>query len=151
MHLNGKLALHDIQDVEAFTAQLIHRANLEIPWADQEDLHAHLIATCWELSLRYPPDHPSWDIFSARAATILKLRIVDWKRQRYGRTTWTFTGHTHTRPARQHIPLEHADTSRLVDTTPDRSPDLLRVLTQRDRTPVRQASGMGAPTDQRAA
>ena len=76
--LNGKLALHDIRDTEAFTAQIIHHSTH--PY--NEDLHAHLIALTWELSTRYNPDQGSR--FSAWARLTCQRRLIDHTRKEHG-------------------------------------------------------------------
>jgi Sigma-70 region 2 len=48
---------------------------------DHEDAVAYLIQTCWQLSQRYDPER-GWS-FSKWAYNILRLRVVDWYRQRF--------------------------------------------------------------------
>lgn len=95
--LNERFALHDIRDVEAYCAQILHRHDHQLNPTDREDLLAYLIETAWELSLKYDPaGRPAR--FGVYAHPILQRRVTDWKRQRHGRTTWTFGTHTYTRP-----------------------------------------------------
>lgn len=131
--LHGKLQLHDIRDVEAFTAQIINHKHLTQEPCDREDLHAYLIATCWELSIIQP--QPWKRSFSGWATPLLQLRITDWQRNRYGRTTWTFHNHTHTRPRPQPASLNDTDIPGTVDPQGDRSLDLIRLLRTRDSHP----------------
>ena len=67
--LNGRLALHDIDDVEAFSKRIAQRHAPRLSADDYEDLVAYLIATCWELSTRYTGQSSKG--FSAGAGTIL--------------------------------------------------------------------------------
>jgi DNA-directed RNA polymerase specialized sigma24 family protein len=91
--LHGRLSLHGIEDAEAFCRNIAH--NAELPnYHDREDLLAYLIAELWILSTRYEPGGIS---FSTWAGHTLRQRTHDWKRQRYGRTTWQFKDRTHTR------------------------------------------------------
>ncbi|MBA2360101.1 MAG: sigma-70 family RNA polymerase sigma factor [Actinobacteria bacterium] len=95
--LASKLVLHDVRDVELYCARILHRANLNLPHHDSEDLLAYLVETCWELSLGYRPNGQPHR-FSSYAAPILSRRIIDWQRKTRGRTTWKFATHTHHRP-----------------------------------------------------
>jgi hypothetical protein len=92
--LNGTLALHDIRDVEAFVTAIVKRADLQLLTEETEDLNAYLIATTWELSLKY---HAGRISFSTWAQHTLRKRIIDWQRQKYGRSTWQFKDSTHYR------------------------------------------------------
>ena len=84
--LNGVLALHDIKDVEKFTAGILnewlHGPRRLDPWR-QESLHAYLIAAAYDLAQRYEQRPRRWS-FSKYAHTILRRRITDWYREEYG-------------------------------------------------------------------
>jgi DNA-directed RNA polymerase specialized sigma24 family protein len=94
--LSRPLPLFDVRDVEALCTGIVRHSRLPLDHHDREDLTAYLIATCWELSLRYEPGRTS---FSTWATTTLKLRVIDWNRKRNGRTRWQFSGHTYERGA----------------------------------------------------
>jgi len=61
-----------------------------------EDLHAYLIAECWELHRRWNRDAtPS---FKQYASYVLRLRVVDHCRKERGRSKWVFgNGYSHER------------------------------------------------------
>lgn len=102
--LTGKLTLHDITDVEAHARQALndhlhHGAGTGTPtrsWlpeTDYEDALAYLITVTWEASRRYGPNATSRPIhsdrpFSALAYWLMRRRIVDWYRARYGSTRY---------------------------------------------------------------
>lgn len=123
--LHGKLALHDIADVEAFTHALTRR--LDLPWHQHEDLQAWLIETCWELSLDYTPGGIS---FSTYAGTTLRRRITDWERHTRGRTRWQFKDRTYERQLPTITPLDPDDPhpAPTGDPATDSSTDLARLL-----------------------
>jgi DNA-directed RNA polymerase specialized sigma24 family protein len=107
--LSRPLPLFDVRNVEALCTSIVQRSRLSLDHHDREDLTAYLIATCWELSLRYEPGKTS---FSTWATTTLKLRTIDWNRKRNGRTRWQFSGHTYERERPQFVSLD----AELVDT-----------------------------------
>ena len=173
--LNGKLALHDIHDVEAFCTTIAKGRNRQHNHHEQEDLIAWLIEECWILSTRYQPGGIT---FSTWARTTLQKRVHDHIRQRDGRTTWKFKNHTHTRTrphlvsldnptwmdgrdeeARTTIGLDyysraglgHSVTGQPLDPEIHRSPDLMRLLRTRDRTRPRPDNTMGQRTPRAAA
>jgi DNA-directed RNA polymerase specialized sigma24 family protein len=73
--LNGVLTLHDIKDVEAFTAAILKGRR-------DEDLHAYLIEETWLLSTRYKPGGNI--TFSTWARTTLERRLIDYTRKEQG-------------------------------------------------------------------
>jgi DNA-directed RNA polymerase specialized sigma24 family protein len=123
--LSRPLPLFDVRDVEALCTSIVQRNRLSLDHRDREDLIAYLIATCWELSLRYEPGRTS---FSTWAGNTLRLRVFDWNRARNGRTRWQFSGHVYERERPRLVPLD----AELVDTLPagagepalDSDPDL---------------------------
>jgi DNA-directed RNA polymerase specialized sigma24 family protein len=123
--LSRPLPLFDVRDVEALCTSIVQRNRLSLDHRDREDLIAYLIATCWELSLRYEPGRTS---FSTWAGNTLRLRVFDWNRARNGRTRWQFSGHVYERERPLLVPLD----AELVDTLPagagdpalDSDPDL---------------------------
>ena len=171
--LNGRLRLHDINDVEAFCARIVERTNPTLSHHDREDLLAYLITTTWELSAKH---QPTLGEFSKWVGYKLSQRTVDWSRQRNGRTTWKFKGHTHHRPRPTIVSiqlLEHqhgraingraklsdqvdaelgrAYTRLTVDPAEDRSPDLTRVLRTRSSLEARPPHPRSEPAPREAA
>lgn len=153
--LNGKLALHDIQDVEAFTATILQRNRRTTATEDHEDIHAWLIETCWELSLIYRPDNATVR-FSTYARTTLTYRLTDYIRTRNGRTRWQFKDRTYERPRPTLISLddpelEHAHQRRTMD-PPERSdPSFVRALYSRTSRPPQDHHSHHQPLDAAAA
>ena len=108
--LSHKLALYDIDDVEAFCTSIFKPRAPAIPSRDHEDAIAYLIETTWELSLDYNAGAlPSR--FGFYAKRILARRLIDWQRRQYGRTKWTFgasrPGYANERPRPDLVSLEH--------------------------------------------
>jgi hypothetical protein len=83
--LAGQLALHDVADTEVFCAAIVHTSKLQLSPLEREELLTFLIEEAWRLSGRYEPGGMR---FSAFASYMLKWRIVDWQRKRFGRTKW---------------------------------------------------------------
>src|SRR5512144_1257928 len=102
--LSRKLALHDVEDVEAFCIGIFKAKAGEIPDRDHEDAIAYLIETAWELSVEYRTGGMA---FSAYATYTLKRRLVDWQRRQYGRTRWSSPSYVYERPRPHFLPLEH--------------------------------------------
>jgi hypothetical protein len=133
--LQGKLALHEIEDVEAYCACILQRSALELSQQEQEDALAYLIATTWELSLRYRPGiiHKG---FSTWAGITLRQRISDWHRQSGGRTKWTFHDRIYERTLPQFVPLDdrqdEPDTLSSVDVGRDSESPLEWIVRERD-------------------
>jgi DNA-directed RNA polymerase specialized sigma24 family protein len=111
--LGSPLVLHDVHDTQALCRRIIQRAHLELTHYDEEDLHAYLVATCWELSPTTPaPWHSS---FSGWVTPLLRLSIIDWKRKRHGRTRWQYASHTYERPRPQLVSIDELDPVRGFD------------------------------------
>lgn len=104
--LNAKWALREIRDVEAFVWAIVGRSKLQSSRDELQDLAAYLIAECWLLGERYEPGGIK---FSTWATTTLRLRTIDWMRQRRGRTRWAFAGHVH---ERERAPVDSLDDRR---------------------------------------
>jgi hypothetical protein len=97
--LQGKLVLHDVEDVENFCAHLPRRGT---HIDDFEDALTWAVERVWELSLRYDPSRGS--SFANCAARY--ARVADYFRARDGRTVWKFSTHTYVRPRPVFVPLE---------------------------------------------
>jgi DNA-directed RNA polymerase specialized sigma24 family protein len=160
--LNGTLQLHDIRDVEAYCRTLLQNARLEITQHDAEDALAYLVETAWELSTKEPRQwHTS---FSGWLTPLLRLRIIDWQRQRYGRITWTFrdyerdTGRrpqnlTRPRPSIHSLDDQLADphATSTMGNPEHRDPDLVRLLTRRASPNAGPYKNLGRKPTHRAA
>jgi DNA-directed RNA polymerase specialized sigma24 family protein len=149
---SARLQLHDIKDVFAYCATIIHRCRPHLQPQDHQDLHAYLIATCWELSRDFSPGHIT---FSTWAGNTLRQRLVDWERQQHGRTTWQFKDRTYHRPQPTLIPYNpdtlagHPHwTSNLA---PDSHQDHRRIQTDRDRHRTRDLQIIRQHTHRKAA
>jgi DNA-directed RNA polymerase specialized sigma24 family protein len=86
----GRLALFDVHDAERFVAAIAAKSNLRLSHHDAEDLRQHLLVECWKLSTVEP--QPWRSSFSGWVTPILRRKVVDWHRQRFGRTRWQFSG-----------------------------------------------------------
>lgn len=153
--LNGKLALYDIDDVEAFCVRILERNAKDL--AQPGDYHqqrfqdclAFLIATCWELSSKWGSEGS----FRAGAGTILAARIIDWRRQpvQGGRTRFQFSDRTIDRPRPVMVPLEdrldEAVSGVEVDGDRDRVQGLAWVDGERGGAPSREAVSVGRAED----
>jgi DNA-directed RNA polymerase specialized sigma24 family protein len=104
------LRLHNVDDAERFCWAIVSRSRLALDFHDAQDLHQFLLIQCWELSLRYQSGGPQFDGWASR---ILQLRVVDWMRQRNGRTTWQFADHAYERQRPQFVSLNDPDVDRM--------------------------------------
>lgn len=102
--LAARMALYDIDDVEAFCRAALdeHLATgkrrrdgsstmpAQLSAADYEDALAYLVSTVWEASEQFNPidDGRGTNRFSGYAITIIHWRIVDWKRTRWRSTRY---------------------------------------------------------------
>ena len=126
--LNGRLTLHEIDDVEAFCRRVVDAhlssTRTHLRRDDADDLLAYTIELAWEISQRF--DKTCGVSFSTYAYRLLRVRCVDWMRQRYGRTKWTFgdgTVHTRERPEALSLDAPDSDGDRLGDAIADSSSD----------------------------
>ena len=105
--LNSKLALHDVEDVEALAKDVIRKSGLTLDAYAYEDLLAYLVETAWELSIAWEPARVQpYGRFSHECYRRLALRVTDWHRRRNGRTRWQFSGYVHERTIPTVVPLE---------------------------------------------
>jgi DNA-directed RNA polymerase specialized sigma24 family protein len=145
------LALWNVDDASAFCWAIVRKTGLELDFHDAEDLHQYLFTECWRLSLRYQPGGPDFDGWASR---ILRVRVVDWTRQRNGRTKWAFSDHAYERPRRQLVSYD-SERDRLdaalgtwtSDPAAGRDSDLGRLVSTGDRQRARdlQILGLRAP------
>ena len=155
--LSAKLGLHDVRDVGAFTAAVIHRSNANLSREDMEDAHAYLITTTLELSQRYEQRGES---FSYWVRPTLQRRLIDWQRKRFGRTRWQWSDSAYERRLIEQVSfdvdeasrdrLEQALGARDGDRTADRDADLGWLRAERDRCRARDNQLLGISPDTRA-
>ena len=108
------LALHDVDDAEAFVGAIVSRTGLELSWDAREDLQQFLLTTAWEISLTFEPGR-SGVTFSSYAGTILRRRVVDWRRKSAGgRTKWTFKTHIYERRLPSFVSIDNEFDSDLL-------------------------------------
>jgi hypothetical protein len=91
------LRLHDVDDAERFVSGIVSQRGLELSFHEREDLVEWLLVECWKLSLVYEEGIIKLG-FRKYAAVTLKKRIIDWQRQRLGRTRWVFKDKIYERP-----------------------------------------------------
>lgn len=162
--LNGRLTLHNVNDVESLCQSIINRdpASGELQPHEREDLLSYLVETCWELSLDYNPaknpnghEHPSGG-FAGWAAHLLRRRLGEWRRTHIFRTHWKRWDGTYQRVP-NHEPLDQPEgTERALpggslDPAEYRTPDLLRALQRPARRPAWLDNSPGEAGTRRAA
>jgi hypothetical protein len=154
------LKLHDLADAEALAGSIASKTG-GLSADDREDLKQFLLAECWRLSLNYdaagrPPR------FAHHAAGVLKLRVVDWRRSRFGRTKRQFAGHVYERARPQFVSLDADDEhnrDQLAGAVTEGSgapqdgwaADLRGLLGEGDRQAARDHELLGLPPPRRAA
>jgi DNA-directed RNA polymerase specialized sigma24 family protein len=145
--LSRPWTLHDVGDVERLCTSIVRRSKLRLSRDEEEDLTVYLIETCWELSLRYQPGTGSTTSFLGWATTNLRLRAIDWRRSRYGRTTWRFANHTYERPRPLLLSLDELDPGHdRWDNLSERGQAILRLIARPlslGFTPQEIARGLG--------
>jgi DNA-directed RNA polymerase specialized sigma24 family protein len=142
------LALWNVDDAQRFVCAIVSRSGLALSWSEREDLEQYLLVECWRLSLRYQPGGPK--DFDGWASRILRVRVVDWTRQRNGRTRWAFANHAYERPRPQFVSLDDPDVDRMGETLSGSSLDdgacglaaELRALQARGRRPGGRDDGL---------
>jgi hypothetical protein len=140
------LQLHDVQDAERFVSAIASKSGLTLSYHDREDLQQYLLAECWRLSLKYEPGRGSTKSFAGWATTNLRLGVIEWQRQRFGRTRWKFRDSTYERKRPTIVSLDDdSGDDRMgealggsgLDDDGDRVADQLRLLGARGRPPAR--------------
>jgi DNA-directed RNA polymerase specialized sigma24 family protein len=143
-----RLALWNVDDAQRFVCSIVSRSGLALSWSDREDLEQYLLVECWRLSLRYQPGGPK--DFDGWASRILKVRVVDWQRQRNGRTRWAFHDSVYKRERPQFVSLDDPDVDRMGEAVSGSSLDdgscglaaELRALQTRGRRPGGRDDGL---------
>jgi DNA-directed RNA polymerase specialized sigma24 family protein len=128
--LSRPLRIFDIDDAEAYCAKIVYTSRLGLqPHDDYDDLLAHCLGACWEISLRYDPSRGK---FSSFAYGPVYFAAVNWVRKRKGRTRWQFSGgrvHERKQPQLLSLDDEHSrlgevESLRNGDRAPDRDESL---------------------------
>ena len=155
--LSRPFPLHDIDDTAAYCAPIVERYGADLEWHDREDLHAYLVETAWQLSLRHDASRGK---FSAWLGWKLGQRAHDWRRQRFGRTRWKFSGHTYERerPRLVSVDADHSLRDQLElalgsgagDREADRDTDLEGLDEERDRQRAWDLAALGLEAARRA-
>jgi hypothetical protein len=151
------MALHNIDDAEAFAAKVIERRQLD--WLlphEREDLLCYLVECAWELSLRYQPQGFE---FSQWVRPTFERRTIDWLRREFGRQRWQFAGHSYERERPSLLPFDTLENAELAgaltggtnDPALDCSSDLAGVLGTGDRQEARDYRTLGLRPPRRAA
>jgi hypothetical protein len=148
--LNARFSLHDVDDVERFVSGIIQRSRLQLSYHQTEDLTSFLVASCWELSIRYEPNGRP---FSSWAGQNLHYRAVDWTRKEFGRTRWQSGESIYERSRPELVSLDTDDpidggvgsalSAGGVDDGTHRLADELRNLEARARRPSRRDGWLG--------
>lgn len=141
-------------DAEPFCRWIFRRSRLEFSYHDEEEAISFLIEECWQLSLGYQHGINA-KCFSNYATGLLKHRLTDWQRKRFGRTKWQFADRTYERPRPVHIPLDDrpdtTDPSLELDASVYSLADLLGLQRERDRGVSPAVDGMGKAPSREAA
>jgi hypothetical protein len=104
--LNQRFALWELDDVERVCANVLRRS--QVLAADREEALAFLLVASWELSERYDAGgRPSR--FGHHLKTRLPLKLIDWTRQRYGRSRWQTKDGIYERPRVDLVSLDSGD------------------------------------------
>jgi RNA polymerase sigma factor (sigma-70 family) len=145
------LRFHDVRDATAFVAAIAAKSSLRLGYHDAEDLRQYLLVELWKLSERYEPRGVS---FSTVAGATLRKRVVDWQRQRFGRTRWAFADHVHERQQPELVSLDDPDRDHLgaavaagpSDHEADSDAALVGLLEERDRERLEDLATLGLRT-----
>jgi hypothetical protein len=157
--LNGKLSLHDADDVEGMCWAIVYRSGLVLNETPQHDLCTYLIETAWQLSLKYEEGRGSTSSFVGFATTNLRLRTIDWLRREHGRTKWSFADHTHTRERPQLVSFDALAEHDLIgsalasgpgDSETDWNEDGAGLFADRDRSRARDLAALDIRPRRRA-
>jgi Sigma-70 region 2 len=177
--LYSRWALHDVEDAEKLASKVLGDA-LQARGAflrphEREDALSFLLATLWELSERW--DAGRGGSFATHAYRTLRLRVVDFYRQEYGRTRWQWSDTLYERERPVSYSLERetgtggqdprhgtasqgdivrgelarAFAAQSSDPADDRDPDLSGLLRGGSRQHARDLDELGIELDGRAA
>jgi DNA-directed RNA polymerase specialized sigma24 family protein len=149
------LSLWDVSDVEAWCCKVLADDGRVLPY-EWDDRLADLIGIAWEASLRFDPakvGRRQWS-FEKWGYCILRNRLVDLQRKRYGRRQWESGNPT------RFYSLDADDDRRGLgdavaawagDLADDRDPALSRLLHGGDRQHARDLAELGLEPPRRAA
>lgn len=140
--LNGRLELHGA-DAERLARNALEHTlrnrGIRLRPHELEDALSYLVAEAWKMSLTFEPARGNFTQYANRR---LRLRVVDWHRDYYGRTKWAWADRVYERPKRDTVSLD-ADGGDLGQSLPGgglddgehRLSDQLRSLHARARRP----------------
>lgn len=135
--LNGKLSLHDIDDVAAYCGNILNekrhvleatfaKAGRQFNYQDAENYLAFLIERCWERS-QTGEWHSSFSGWVG--AQLRSYDTPQFLRDELGRTVWKFKTHTYERPRPVVVGLEDSELeSAITDIEDVGVVDLVRAL-----------------------
>jgi DNA-directed RNA polymerase specialized sigma24 family protein len=156
--LSERWSLFDLDDVEGFCVRVVQSSKLRLqPHEDYEDLLAHCISVCWEVSLRYDASRGSFSTFAWRPTY---FAAVNWLRKRKGRTVWKFSdGRIHECALPKLLSLDDTDHGQLVEAESARNGDraagrdesLTWLFDERDSCAARDYELLGLEPPARAA
>ena len=145
------LQLYDVRDAEAFVAAIANRSQLGVGPDDSEDLRQYLLTELWVLS----PLRALAEVnFSAWAIATLRLRVIDWQRQR-SVGGWKFSGRTTNGQSRDRQSRRRARADSMGATLASDGSDVAAdwlapsggLLAERDRERVRDLELLGLGPD----
>ena len=156
-----RLELHDV-DVFALANSVATRSNLQLSFHDREDLVTYLAETAWQLSLTYDRARrkAGRTDFAGYLTIALRRRVIDWQRQRFGRTKWAFKGYAYERPRPELVSLDDGDDRDQLGATVDEGSSahapgwdsgLGGILREADSSRARDADTLGLRGAPRAA
>jgi hypothetical protein len=85
--LSGRLALHDLDEVERLASRAVDNVlrfrNISLSYHRREALLAYVIGEVWRASLEY--DSARYRRFAILACTVAKRRAIDWRDRHSGK------------------------------------------------------------------
>lgn len=128
--LAHRLDLGNLIDVEAFCARIVARQLASVGGylepADREDAVAYLIGEAWILWSRF--DESKGATFWTYSSPVLRRRMVDWYRSRFGRSSNAPRPRIVSTDELEQAELERAIRGRAADDPADSYTDLSRML-----------------------
>jgi DNA-directed RNA polymerase specialized sigma24 family protein len=122
--------LWDIDDIEAYSRDVVAPLCGELSYHEREDLVTFCIETAWQFSLEFRPELGVH--FTRFLRPRLRNKAVDEIRRVKKRTTWKFKGRVHQRKLPQFVALDDSLAETLPalagDPAADRDPDFERLL-----------------------
>lgn len=135
---------------------VIKRSALQLAYHEQEDLLSYLVEEAWLFSVRYDQGRRAiGNGFGGSLKIALRNKVVDWQRQRNGRTKWQFKDRVYERVIPVFVPLEDrgdgVDHSQLGDLDSGGLSDLLGLQRARGGKGARSTEEADRPGHDRVA